>query len=90
MGAYGVYIVMLVGCSLGVSVLALWLGRRLTSLQDRPLSVVVAGACRGPMRAEPCELAAMVRAELLGQHGLTPSAFGTAIGGGSPAARSGG
>jgi dipeptide/tripeptide permease len=44
-GAYGVYIVMLVGCSLGVSLLALRLGRRLTSVQDRPSrSVVVAGS----------------------------------------------
>ncbi|WP_229712188.1 MFS transporter [Streptomyces daqingensis] len=43
-GAYGLYIVLLVGCSLGVSVLALWLGRRLTPVQDRPYrSVVVAG-----------------------------------------------
>ncbi|HEV7625960.1 MAG TPA: MFS transporter, partial [Streptomyces sp.] len=43
-GAYGVYIVMFVGCSLGVSVLALWLGRRLTAVQDRPhRSIVVAG-----------------------------------------------
>lgn len=44
-GAYGVYIVMLVGCSLGVSLLALRLGRRLTSAQDRPhRSIVVAGS----------------------------------------------
>jgi MFS family permease len=44
LGAYRVYIVMLVGCSLVVSLLALWLGRRLTSAQDRPYrSVVVAG-----------------------------------------------
>ncbi len=45
MGAYGFYIVMLVACSLGVSVLAIWLGRRLTAVQDRPYrSVVVAGS----------------------------------------------
>ncbi|WP_309237985.1 MFS transporter [Streptomyces albidus (ex Kaewkla and Franco 2022)] len=45
MGAYGFYIVMLVGCSLGVSVLAIWLGRRLTAAQDRPYrSVVVTGS----------------------------------------------
>ncbi|RAJ54874.1 Na+/melibiose symporter-like transporter [Streptomyces sp. Amel2xB2] len=44
-GAYGAYIVMLVSCSLGVSLLALWLGRRLTPVQDRPhRSVVVAGS----------------------------------------------
>ncbi|QPP10790.1 MFS transporter [Streptomyces bathyalis] len=44
-GAYGVYIVMLVGCSLMVSLLALWLGRRLTVAQDRPYrSLVVAGS----------------------------------------------
>lgn len=43
-GAYGAYIVMLVVCALGVSVLALRLGRRLTTPQDRPYrSVVVAG-----------------------------------------------
>jgi MFS family permease len=42
-GAYGLYIVMLVGCSIGVSLLALALGRRLTAAQDRPYrSVVVA------------------------------------------------
>ena len=43
-GAYGTYIFMLVACALGVSLLALWLGRRLTAVQDRPYrSVVVAG-----------------------------------------------
>ncbi|SCK26113.1 Dipeptide/tripeptide permease [Streptomyces sp. WMMB 714] len=43
-GAYGLYIALLVGCSLGVSLLALWLGRTLTAVQDRPYrSVVVAG-----------------------------------------------
>lgn len=54
-GAYGVYIVMLVGCSLGVSLLALWLGRRLTYAQDRPYrSVVVAGGSGAqPVASEP-------------------------------------
>ncbi|WP_175437788.1 MFS transporter [Streptomyces sp. WMMB 322] len=48
-GAYGVYIVMLVGCSLLVSALALWLGRRLSAAQDRPYrSVVVAGGSAQP------------------------------------------
>jgi MFS family permease len=51
MGAYGVYIVMLVGCSLGVSMLALWLGRRLTSLQDRPYRSVVVAGSSGSQRA---------------------------------------
>lgn len=50
-GAYGAYIVMLVACALCVSVLALWLGRRLTALQDRPYrSLVVAG--QGVTQAE--------------------------------------
>lgn len=35
-GAYAFYIGMLVACSLGISVLALVLGRRLTQRQDRP------------------------------------------------------
>lgn len=35
-GAFVVYIVLLVGCSLGVTVLALWLGRHLTPAQDTP------------------------------------------------------
>jgi MFS family permease len=51
MGAYGVYIVMLVGCSLGVSMLALWLGRRLTSLQDHPYRSVVVAGSSGSQRA---------------------------------------
>ncbi|WP_344565680.1 MFS transporter [Streptomyces axinellae] len=41
-GAWSVYIGMLVLCSLGIAVLALVLGRRLTVGQDRPASVVVA------------------------------------------------
>ena len=53
-GAYGAYIVMLVGCSLSVSVLALWLGRRLTAGQDRPqrASVVVASGGGGSETVE--------------------------------------
>lgn len=44
-GAYGVYIGMLVVCSLGISGLALWMGRSLTERQDRPYgSVLVAGS----------------------------------------------
>ncbi|OEU86601.1 hypothetical protein DB35_23155 [Streptomyces abyssalis] len=66
MGAYGVYIVMLVGCSFGVSLLALCLGRRLTAAQDRPYrSVVVAGgsgAPRRPAEAVTLETAPMDRA----------------------------
>lgn len=48
-GAWWVYIGMLVLCSLGIAVLALVLGRRLTVGQDRPASVVVArgGPCAG-------------------------------------------
>ncbi len=48
-GAWWVYVGMLVLCSLGIAVLALVLGRRLTVGQDRPASVVVArgGPCAG-------------------------------------------
>lgn len=41
-GLYGVYIGMLVVCSLGISGLALLLGRRLSEREDRPASLVVA------------------------------------------------
>lgn len=59
-GAYGAYIVMLVGCSLGVSVLALWLGRRLTAEQDRPqrVSVVVASGGTEPVEARSGDIPA--------------------------------
>lgn len=48
-GAWWVYVGMLVLCSLGIAVLALVLGRRLSVGQDRPASVVVArgGPCAG-------------------------------------------
>nr|WP_206323110.1 MFS transporter [Streptomyces sp. HNM0575] len=66
-GAYGTYIVMLVGCSLGVSCLALWLGRRLTAVQDRPYrSVVVAGssaAHRHPSEVEEGVMTEMITEE---------------------------
>ncbi|MFC4497581.1 MFS transporter [Streptomyces ovatisporus] len=62
-GAYGVYIVLLVGCSLGVSLLALWLGRRLTAVQDRPYrSVVVAG------RSDSAEASGYGRGEPVKEH----------------------
>jgi hypothetical protein len=53
MGAtlHGPYIVMLVLCSLGVTALALLLGRRLTAVQDDPLRtslVVAASKSAGP------------------------------------------
>lgn len=52
-GAYGVYIVMLVCCSLLVSLLALCMGRRLTAAQDRPYrSVVVTGGSTQRRTAE--------------------------------------
>lgn len=35
-GLYGAYIVMLIGCSLGITALALRMGRRLTPAQDNP------------------------------------------------------
>nr|WP_206442531.1 MFS transporter [Streptomyces boncukensis] len=49
-GAYGLYIGMLVVCSLAISVLAGALGRRLSAVQDRPSLVVARG---GPQAAEP-------------------------------------
>ncbi|MEU7166709.1 MFS transporter [Streptomyces morookaense] len=48
-GMFGVYIVMLVVCSLGISVLALRLGRRLTAAQDNPVRAAVV---RRSVRAE--------------------------------------
>ncbi|MFH0243650.1 MFS transporter [Streptomyces sp. HK10] len=56
MGAtlHGPYIVMLVLCSLGVTVLALLLGRRLTAEQDNPLRASLVVAASMPARsAEP-------------------------------------
>ncbi|WP_199812959.1 MFS transporter [Streptomyces sp. NRRL S-1868] len=50
-GAYGVYIGMLLVCTLAVSALALVLGRRLAPGVDRPVSVVVARGGERP--AEP-------------------------------------
>ncbi|GAA1925090.1 MFS transporter [Streptantibioticus ferralitis] len=41
-GLYAAYIVMLVGCSFAITVLALRLGRRLTPAQDSPLRAAVA------------------------------------------------
>nr|WP_314176163.1 MFS transporter [Streptomyces sp. DSM 40971] len=65
-GAYGAYIVMLVCCSLGVSLLALWLGRRLTVAQDRPYrSVVVAGS--GGARAATSDGAEPVTADAVSE-----------------------
>ncbi|WP_180931323.1 MFS transporter [Streptomyces sp. AJS327] len=48
LGAYGLYIVLLVLCSLGISALALVLGRQLTAEQDSPLrgGVVARGGAR--------------------------------------------
>lgn len=61
-GAYGAYIIMLVCCSLLVSVLALSLGRRLAAVQDRPgRSVVVASG--GPGQQLPDERDESPRAE---------------------------
>ncbi|MFP8886915.1 MFS transporter [Streptomyces mangrovi] len=52
--AHGPYIVMLVLCSLGVTVLALLLGRRLTAEQDNPLRASLVVAASVPVRsAEP-------------------------------------
>lgn len=54
-GAYGAYIAMLVLCSLGISVLALALGRRLTARQETPLreSRVVARSAPAAPAAAP-------------------------------------
>jgi MFS family permease len=62
MGAtlHGPYIVMLVLCSLGVTALALLLGRRLTAAQDDPLRtslVVAASKSAGPGPAGPADRA---------------------------------
>ncbi|GAA3056304.1 hypothetical protein GCM10020000_43400 [Streptomyces olivoverticillatus] len=38
-GMYVTYICLLIGCSLGISVLALRLGRQLTPAQENPLAV---------------------------------------------------
>lgn len=54
-GAYGPYIVLLVLCSLGVSGLALLLGRRLTPEQDSPTRGTV--VARGESVAEPVDAA---------------------------------
>ncbi len=43
-GLYVAYILMLIGCSLGITALALRMGRRLTPLQDNPLYAVLAPA----------------------------------------------
>ncbi|MER0246050.1 MFS transporter [Streptomyces sp. HSW2009] len=43
-GLYTAYIVMLIGCSLGISVLALRMGRRLTPAQDSPYRAALARA----------------------------------------------
>jgi MFS family permease len=52
-GAYGLYIVMLVGCSIGVSLLALALGRQLTAAQDRPYRSVVVATNSGATNGGP-------------------------------------
>ncbi|MGK5631661.1 MFS transporter [Streptomyces sp. URMC 123] len=60
-GLYGSYIVMLVLCSLGITALALRMGRRLTFAQDNPLRarsrIVASGPAASPVvpaqRAEP-------------------------------------
>ncbi|WNF01648.1 MFS transporter [Streptomyces luomodiensis] len=43
-GLYGTYIATLIVCSLGITALALRLGKRLTAQQDNPLRATVAGA----------------------------------------------
>ncbi|MFG3253629.1 MFS transporter [Streptomyces sp. NPDC048172] len=48
-GAYSAYIVMLVLCSLAISVLAVALGRRLSAVEDRP-SLIVARGGAAPSR----------------------------------------
>ncbi|MCT2589567.1 MFS transporter [Streptomyces sp. N2-109] len=47
-GAYVAYIVLLVGCSLGVTALALWLGRHLTAEQDAPRRSLLVSSGDGP------------------------------------------
>ncbi|MEU8873691.1 MFS transporter [Streptomyces javensis] len=50
-GLYGAYIVTLVVCSLGITALALLLGRRLTAEQDNPLRAVAGAAVPAPRAA---------------------------------------
>jgi MFS family permease len=64
-GAYVAYIAMLIGCSLGITVLALRLGRGLLPSQDSPLrtvtTVVASGKAPAPAPAPQAESEAGVR-----------------------------
>lgn len=57
-GAYTAYIAMLIVCSLGISLLALGLGRRLTPEQDSPLRTPARPAGPGAARTEPAHVEA--------------------------------
>lgn len=56
-GAYVAYVALLVGCSLGITVLALWTGRHLTPEQDNPPRPV-AVAATAPAAEKPVPVAA--------------------------------
>ncbi|WP_431772251.1 MFS transporter [Streptomyces cucumeris] len=60
-GLYGTYIASLIVCSLGVTVLGLRLGRRLTAGQDNPLRALAGGSVPAP-RKELTELKEPVEA----------------------------
>ncbi|MEW2523176.1 MFS transporter [Actinacidiphila alni] len=63
-GAYGAYIVMLVLCSLAISVTALRMGRRLTPAQDSPHLAAARVVVRSvPRRDEPTPVEAVKAAE---------------------------
>ncbi|MBI0382670.1 MFS transporter, partial [Streptomyces albiflaviniger] len=55
-GLYGAYIVTLIVCSLGITALALMLGRRLTAEQDNPLRAVAGAAVPAPRAASSDEV----------------------------------
>ncbi|MFF3766226.1 MFS transporter [Streptomyces sp. NPDC001922] len=61
-GMYTEYIVLLLGCSLGITVLALRLGRRLTPAQDRPHRTAAPAEAAGPV-VIPAQRAESVPAE---------------------------
>ncbi|MFJ4636330.1 MFS transporter [Streptomyces hygroscopicus] len=55
-GLYGTYIAALIGCSLGITALALRLGKRLTAQQDNPLRAVTGAPVPAPRAAASDEV----------------------------------
>jgi MFS family permease len=68
--AYAAYVVVMVGCALGVTGLAVWLGRQLTSGQNRPYgSVVMLGQdAEGSAVTEEVAAGAAIRPDEGGPH----------------------